>query len=45
MNFPGKTGGFWSWRLPTEALTPQLQARLLEMNTLYRRSTLLEEEK
>ncbi len=44
MNFPGKTGGFWSWRLPTEALTPQLQARLLEMNTLYRRSTLLEEE-
>ncbi|HNT54125.1 MAG TPA: 4-alpha-glucanotransferase [Anaerolineaceae bacterium] len=43
MNFPGKTGGYWSWRLGAADLTPQLQARLLEMNTLYRRSTLLPE--
>jgi len=37
MNFPGQAGGNWAWRMPGDALSPGLTARLREMNRLYRR--------
>ena len=37
MNYPGRADGNWYWRLPSEALTLELQQRLLEFNTLYSR--------
>jgi len=42
MNFPGKLGGYWSWRMPASALNEDLMTRLKETNHLYRRT---EEEK
>jgi 4-alpha-glucanotransferase len=38
MNFPGKVGGYWSWRMPAGALGDTLLARLKESNYLYRRT-------
>ncbi len=37
MNIPGTEHGNWEWRLPADALTPQIAARLRGMNELYGR--------
>lgn len=37
MNFPGKLGGNWAWRVLDDQLTDELQAKLLEFNTIYSR--------
>jgi 4-alpha-glucanotransferase len=37
MNFPGKLGGNWGWRVLEDQLTDELQAKLLEFNTIYGR--------
>ncbi len=37
MNFPGKTGGYWSWRYRPEMLHPGMAARLRELTELYGR--------
>ena len=38
MNLPGRLGGNWSWRMKADDLSPRLQARIKEQNTLYRRT-------
>lgn len=35
MNFPGKTGGFWSWRMTDNDLSEQLKNYIRELNWLY----------
>jgi 4-alpha-glucanotransferase len=37
MNFPGKVGGFWSWRLADYDLSDQLKSRIRELNWVFRR--------
>jgi len=37
MNFPGTMGGNWTWRMGAGAFTPELQARLSELNRDTRR--------
>ncbi len=37
MNFPGKLGGNWTWRVLDDQLTDGLQAKILEFNTIYNR--------
>jgi 4-alpha-glucanotransferase len=37
MNFPGKETGNWMWRMPENALSPELKEWLLELNYLYQR--------
>jgi 4-alpha-glucanotransferase len=37
MNMPGSPSGNWSWRMPTYALSDDLQTRLYELNYLYGR--------
>lgn len=37
MNFPGKETGNWMWRMPENALSPELKAWLLDLNYLYQR--------
>lgn len=37
MNFPGRSRGNWSWRMPPEALNDHLLGRLREYNYLYDR--------
>jgi 4-alpha-glucanotransferase len=37
MNFPGKPAGNWTWRVLDDQLTDELQAKLLEFNTIYAR--------
>jgi 4-alpha-glucanotransferase len=37
MNFPGKTGGWWSWRFTPEMLRDDIANRLAEMTKLYGR--------
>jgi 4-alpha-glucanotransferase len=37
MNFPGKLGGNWAWRVLDDQLTDELQEKLLEFNTIYGR--------
>jgi 4-alpha-glucanotransferase len=37
MNLPGRASGNWTWRLPANAITPALVARLLETTTIYGR--------
>ena len=32
MNFPGTLGGNWRWRMPAGAFTPQLRAKVAELN-------------
>jgi len=36
-NFPGKSEGNWSWRLPAGALTPELAGRLHDLTAYYNR--------
>jgi 4-alpha-glucanotransferase len=38
MNFPGKLGGNWSWRMDSGSLDEALRLRIQEMNFLYARS-------
>jgi len=37
MNFPGKTGGYWSWRMNADAFDEALVERLKRLNYLYLR--------
>ena len=37
MNFPGKLGGNWSWRVLPDQLSDELRDKLLEFNTVYGR--------
>ncbi len=37
MNFPGRAAGNWAWRMPPDALRPELRDRLRELNYLYYR--------
>jgi 4-alpha-glucanotransferase len=37
MNFPGKLGGNWSWRMDENALTESLKQKIQELNGLYQR--------
>ena len=37
MNFPGKPAGNWTWRVLEDRLTDELNAKLLELNTIYNR--------
>lgn len=37
MNYPGKTGGWWTWRYTQEMLTPEIAHRLSEITTLFGR--------
>ena len=39
MNFPSRASGNWFWRMTPNALTPQLLARVKEVNYLYGRSS------
>ncbi len=38
MNFPGKTGGWWTWRYTAEMLTDEIGQRLLELTELFGRA-------
>jgi len=38
MNFPGKLGGNWEWKMHQNWNSPKLEKRLLEINQLYDRS-------
>ena len=44
MNFPGKTGGWWTWRYRPEQLTDYIVRRLHEMTILYGRARAAGEE-
>ncbi|HID84684.1 MAG TPA: 4-alpha-glucanotransferase, partial [Anaerolineales bacterium] len=37
MNYPGREGSNWAWRMPAEALKPELRDALRELNILYSR--------
>jgi len=37
MNYPGRTGGNWSWRMTTNGLSDDLIRRIHEINWLYNR--------
>lgn len=37
MNFPGKMGGFWAWRMREDALSEALKQELRELNYVYQR--------
>ena len=37
MNFPGKTGGYWSWRYREEMLTDFIASRLRDLTSMYGR--------
>jgi 4-alpha-glucanotransferase len=37
MNFPGKVGGFWSWRMDERALSDDLKNYIRELNWVYKR--------
>jgi 4-alpha-glucanotransferase len=37
MNFPGKVGGYWTWRMDDSHLNDWLMGRLKELNWLYER--------
>lgn len=38
MNFPGTTGGNWTWRMAHSALTPELAAHILALTVRYARN-------
>ncbi|MFT5195998.1 MAG: 4-alpha-glucanotransferase, partial [Candidatus Promineifilaceae bacterium] len=38
MNFPGKTGGYWSWRFTEEMLTESISNRFKDLTDMYGRS-------
>lgn len=37
MNLPGTIGDNWTWRMTQDQLTPEVEADLLELTTIYRR--------
>jgi 4-alpha-glucanotransferase len=37
MNYPGNPSGNWTWRMPANALTDKLKAKIKEINYLYSR--------
>ncbi len=37
MNFPGKVGGYWTWRMEENALSEPLRKTLQELNYVYQR--------
>jgi 4-alpha-glucanotransferase len=37
MNFPGKVGGYWAWRMDESHLSDWLKGRMKELNWLYER--------
>ncbi len=37
MNYPGNPSGNWMWRMPAKAQTPELQAKIKQINYLYSR--------
>ncbi len=37
MNYPGREGGNWAWRMPPNALSDELRQALQELNHLYSR--------
>ncbi len=37
MNYPSRLGGNWEWRMSSEALSPDLQETMCELNWLYGR--------
>lgn len=37
MNFPGKVGGYWAWRMPEGSLHDDLKRRIRALNDLYER--------
>ena len=37
MNFPGKVGGFWSWRMNETALNDSLKKYIFELNWVFQR--------
>ena len=37
MNFPGKPGGNWGWRMQDEQLSPDLVAQIADLNRIYGR--------
>lgn len=37
MNFPGKPSGNWTWRMPADSASPELAARLKELNYVFER--------
>jgi 4-alpha-glucanotransferase len=37
MNYPGRLGGNWTWRVPEDALSEQLKNEIAELNGLYSR--------
>jgi 4-alpha-glucanotransferase len=37
MNYPGNPSGNWMWRMPANAQTPELQAKIKQLNYLYSR--------
>ena len=47
MNFPGKLGGNWTWRLQPENMSVELKYSIKELNNLYSRMNpaLVEKEK
>ncbi|MDA1330375.1 MAG: 4-alpha-glucanotransferase [Chloroflexi bacterium] len=38
MNFPGTIGGNWDWRMPADALRPELSRRLADLNQKHDRN-------
>jgi 4-alpha-glucanotransferase len=39
MNFPGKLGGNWNWRMKPGAINDQLESRIKLLNTIYGRNS------
>ncbi len=39
MNFPGKLGGNWDWRMPANVLTDKLTDKIKELNNTYGRNS------
>ncbi len=37
MNYPGNPSGNWTWRMPQDCLTLELQEKIKELNYLYSR--------
>jgi 4-alpha-glucanotransferase len=38
LNTPGTAQGNWSWKMPQEALTPELAQRYAQLNRMYARA-------
>ena len=43
MNYPGNPSGNWTWRMPDSALSESLLAAIKEINHIYDRENLPEE--